>query len=103
MYSLDLTCDDASHRADNSSTIYYTSSGGCNFTVGLTGNETLGDMPGEKSPVLTTKQYTGMYVGYYSGGLADYYLESYCPKTENSTFYAAFAKSKVRMHHGTGH
>jgi hypothetical protein len=37
-----------------------------------------------------------MYVGYHSGGFADYYLSDSCPESANSTFYAAFAKSKLR-------
>jgi hypothetical protein len=34
---------------------------------------------------------------YHNGGFADYSLDSVCDDTHNTTFYAAFAKSKVRM------
>ncbi|KAH7079533.1 hypothetical protein FB567DRAFT_124050 [Paraphoma chrysanthemicola] len=95
MYTLDLECEDASHKADNSTSIVYSSNNGCNFTLGLTGNLTVGDSSA-KSEILAIRQYTGMYVGYHSGGFADYYLSDSCPESGNTTFYAAFAKSKLR-------
>jgi hypothetical protein len=97
MYTLDLYCEDASHKADNSTTSpKYLSSGGCEMEagMGLTGNDTVGDNSGG-SKFLATKQYEAMYIGYHNSGGADYYLSTMCPKTENTTFYAAFAKSKV--------
>jgi hypothetical protein len=95
MYTLDLLCEDASHKADNSTRPNYVSSGGCKLDgIGLTGNDTVGDSP-EGSEIHATKQYDAMYIGYHNAGLADYYLSTMCPKSENTTFYAAFAKSKA--------
>jgi hypothetical protein len=96
MYQLDLTCEDASHKADNSREIFFASSSGCNASVslGLNGNETIADNAFQ-SDVLSVKKYIGKYVGYHNGGFADYYLSTYCPATANNTFLAAFTKSKV--------
>jgi hypothetical protein len=96
MYTLDLECEDASHKADNSSNRpTYTSSGGCKFNeTGLTGNDTIGD--GAKYYQNgAIKKYNAMYIGYHNAGLADYYLSPNCPKSENTTFFAAFSQSKV--------
>jgi hypothetical protein len=96
MYTLDLECEDASHKADNSSSRpTYTSSGGCKFNeTGLTGNDTIGD--GAKYYQNgAIKKYNAMYIGYHNAGLADYYLSTNCPKSENTTFFAAFSQSKV--------
>ncbi|KAF1918845.1 hypothetical protein BDU57DRAFT_511601 [Ampelomyces quisqualis] len=95
MYTLDLECEDVSHKSDNSTSIVYKSKGGCNVDLGLDGNLTMGHKA-SKSEWSSIKQYTGMYIGYHNGGLADYYLSPLCPKSENTTFYAAFAKSKAR-------
>jgi hypothetical protein len=96
MYSLDLDCEDVTHRADNSTTINYISNGGCNITdLGLDGNLTMGKDRGY-TDIGTIKQYTGMYIGYNNAGGADYYLSTMCPKSENGTFYAAFQKNKVK-------
>ena len=62
-YSLDLYCEDVSHKADNSKRIAYTSNSGCNFTTGLTGNLTMGDIPGSEGEAYAVKDYTGMFVG----------------------------------------
>jgi hypothetical protein len=96
MYTLDLECQDVSHKADASDPVY-TSQGGHNFTLGPDGNLTVGDRPYIDAEVYAVKQYTGMYVGFHNGGFADYYLSSAFPKTENTTFFAAIAKSKVGL------
>jgi hypothetical protein len=96
MYSLDLYCEDASHKADISKKVYYVSNSGCNFTLGPTGNLTIGEDIGFGTEALSIKQYVGQYVGYWNrGGFADYSLDRYCPETANHTFFAAFSKSKV--------
>jgi hypothetical protein len=63
-YSLDLSCEDVSHKSDNSTRIFYTS-GGCNFTQGLDGNLTKGSSPGNEGDgdALAIKDYTGFFVG----------------------------------------
>jgi hypothetical protein len=95
MYTLDLECENASHKADNSTRISYLSNGGCNITdLGLDGNLTVGENTSQYKS-LETKQYTGMYIGYHNAGLASYYLSTLCPKSENTTFWAGLAKSKV--------
>jgi hypothetical protein len=95
MYTLDLECEDVSHKAGNSSK-KYTNNHGYTFQAELTGNLTIGDQPTTGSDVLAVKQYNGMYVGYHNGGRADFYLSDTFPESENSTFYASFAKSKAR-------
>jgi hypothetical protein len=94
MYTLDLECENVSHRADGTKHMVYQSKNGCNATLGLTGNLTIGD-GSSSSEVLAIKKYTGQYIGYHNWGEADYYLSSDCPKSENRTFFASFAKSKV--------
>jgi hypothetical protein len=94
MYTLDLECEDASHEAGVSSRVYQSKSGH-NFTLGLTGNLTVGERPYTDSEIYAVKQYTGMYVGFHNGGFADYYLSDSFPLSENTTFYTALAKSKV--------
>jgi hypothetical protein len=98
MYSLDLYCENASHKADGSRKIFYVSNSGCNFTLGPTGNLTVGEDIGYGTEALSIKQYVGQYAGYWNhGGYADYSLDRYCPETVNHTFFAAFSKSKVRQ------
>jgi hypothetical protein len=99
LYQINLTCEDASHKAnktENSQLIAYKSSTGCKAINGLTGNLTRGD-GGPAGALLTVRDYIGRYIGYHNGGYADYYLSPYCPKTANTTFYAAIEKSKVRQ------
>lgn len=95
MYTLDLECEDVSHKADGTQHMVYRSKNGCNATLGLTGNLTIGD-DSDLSEVLAIKKYTGQYIGYHNFNDADYYLSSDCPKSENRTFFASFAESKVR-------
>jgi hypothetical protein len=97
MYQLDLKCEDASRRGqklNSSEILIYKSSNGCNCTTGLDGNVTVGDSA-YQSKLLAVREYTGRYVGYHNGGWADWYLSSDCPKAANTTFFAAFEKSKV--------
>jgi hypothetical protein len=101
MYTLDLSCEDVSRKSDpkfntSSQIMFFNSTTGCNATIGLDGNLTM-SQGAERSSVLAVKEYTGRYVGYHNGGSADYYLSSYCPKTANSTFYAAIQKNKVSL------
>jgi hypothetical protein len=100
MYTLDLYCENVSHKADNSTSFDYVSSGGCNVNVGLTGNTTIADGK-ERNDGSAVKQYNGMYMGYHNPGFADFYLSTLCPKSENTTFFAAFEKTKVvlYLHH----
>jgi hypothetical protein len=97
MYFMDLDCEDVSHKANNSTTISYASSNGCKFDLGLTGNLTSGQTTFPDNEITATKLYSGMYVGYYSGQYSDYYLYGECPKTANTTFYAAFQRNKVSI------
>jgi hypothetical protein len=62
-YSVDLYCEDVSHKTDNSTTIAYTSNSGCNFTTGLTGNLTKGNIPGYEGDAYALKDFVGMFVG----------------------------------------
>ena len=96
MYTLTLYCEEAKRQDDGYGGLDHSATNGCSFNLGLDGNLTIGD---EKhgGPAVAIKQYTAMYVGYHSGDYTDYYLENNgCPDSENTTFYAAFAKSKVR-------
>jgi hypothetical protein len=96
MYTLDLVCENVSHRADGTVSTEYLSKDGCNSTLGLTGNLTFGEEVDRYTPVMAIKGYTGQYIGYHNFGAADYYLSPYCPESENGTFFASFAQSKVR-------
>jgi hypothetical protein len=101
MYTLDLSCEDVSHKSDpnfntSSQIMFYNSTTGCHVSTGLDGNLTM-SQGAERSSVLAVKEYTGRYVGYHNGGSADYYLSPDCPKTANSTFYAAIQKNKVGL------
>src|SRR5690242_14424916 len=94
MYSLDLYCSPSSATQDPFGGVLYTSSGGCNVTLGLTGNVTEGH---GNAPLLRIKQYMGMHIGYWNyNGYADYYLQGHCPPERNATFYAAFTRTKKR-------
>jgi hypothetical protein len=62
-YSLDLYCEDVSRKADNSTRVVYTSNSGCNFTTGLTGNVTKGNIPGYEGEAYANKDYVSMFVG----------------------------------------
>ncbi|CAO2647279.1 Nn.00g082010.m01.CDS01 [Neocucurbitaria sp. VM-36] len=99
MYFLNLYCEDASHKATNSKRRNdYTSNNGCNFTAGLTGNQSVGEDFGLGSDTFGVKQYTGQYVGYWNHqGFADYSLDAYCPDSANRTFFAAFTKNKEKI------
>jgi hypothetical protein len=91
----DIDLSDVLPPSTPENVIYRTN--GCNVTVGLTGNLTLGDNVDKATPLFTVKQYTGMHIGYWNyNGYADYYLQGLCPPERNATFYAAFAKSKKR-------
>jgi hypothetical protein len=100
MYNLDLSCEDVSRISQPTLKlprwIYYNSTSGCSYTRGLNGNETLGE-GSEFGPLNAVKRYMGAYAGFYPGGGESWSLEGYCPETANSTFYAAIAKSKVRL------
>lgn len=101
MYSLDMYCAPSfaiRSPSGKSETVTYRSSGGCNVTMGLTGNITEGSNPNKMySPLLAAKQYMAMHIGYWGyTGAADFYLEGYCPKERNGTFYAAFTRNKAR-------
>jgi hypothetical protein len=98
MYFLDLYCENVSHKADNPDRVDFVSNSGCNFTLGLDGNLTLGENPnpGMEGDTLAIKQFMGMYVGLKDpDGFASYSLDSGCPKNQSSIFYAAFQKNKV--------
>lgn len=101
MYSLDMYCAPSFAIRDPTGkwdTVTYKSIGGCNVTMGLTGNITQGSNPNTiYSPLLAAKQYTAMHIGYWGyTGSADFYLEGYCPTERNGTFYAAFTRNKAR-------
>jgi hypothetical protein len=98
MYTLDLSCEDVSHRANPraniTETIMYNSSTGCKAPNGLDGNLTV-SRGVESMKADAIKRYTARYIGYHFGELADFYLSPYCPETANTTFYAAIARNKV--------
>jgi hypothetical protein len=98
MYQMDLTCENVSRKGNTNreAISFYNSSTGCRTTTGLEGNETMG-YGTDKSEVLNIKEYIGRYVGYHNGGSADWYLSPHCPETANTTFYAAFEKTKVSV------
>jgi hypothetical protein len=100
MYNMNLSCEDVSRISEPTLElprwIYYNSSTGCNYFRGLDGNDTLGEMK-EYGPIQDVKEYMGRYAGFYVGGTDSWSLEPFCPKTANSTFYAAIAKSKVDL------
>ncbi|KAH7396348.1 hypothetical protein BKA66DRAFT_409716 [Pyrenochaeta sp. MPI-SDFR-AT-0127] len=97
MYSLDLFCEDVSHKADGSEHISYVSSNGCNFIGGPDGNQTVGQKSGT-AEILATRKYTGHYTGYHNSmGYADWSLDASCPKSANHTFFAAFTRNKERQ------
>lgn len=98
LYTLDLACENVSHKANGTKNIEFYSKKGCTFPLGLDGNLTVGEQIQPDASVYDIKNYTGQYVGYHNGGFADYYLSSDCPKSENSTFFASLAKSKVSTH-----
>jgi len=98
MYTLDLWCEKAKEEPQGDGRKpMKVASNGCRFDLGPDGNDTIGTgLWGSSSDdVSVVKEYSGMYVGYHNAGFADYYLEGGCPKSENTTFYAAFTKSKV--------
>lgn len=81
LYSVDVVCEPAinyirNSDSDNPSTMYNSSSG-CSYGLPVktgTGND-------------TSKVLEAMYVGYSDqNGMADWYLEGYCPKKANHTF-----------------
>jgi hypothetical protein len=97
MYQMTLTCEDVSRRGkvlNRSEILIYNSSNGCNCTTGLDGNLTAGQFS-DQTRILDVKEYNGRYVGFHNGGMADWYLSPDCPSTANTTFFAAFEKSKV--------
>jgi hypothetical protein len=99
MYSLDLWCERAvlSQNPGPVGGLVANSSNGCAFTMGLTGNITVGENSQSNSPVFDAKEFTAMYAGYSNPrGFADYALVDECPTSSNSTFYAAVARNKVR-------
>jgi hypothetical protein len=99
MYRLDLTCEEASKEVDKFGTISYSSSNGCSTVQGLDGNSTLGySQTHIPSTIYAVREYVGSYIGYHRGAYASKYLIGpLCPETANTTFYAAFGKSKVRL------
>jgi hypothetical protein len=81
LYSVDVVCEPTTNyisnpRSSNPNT-KYNSSSGCSYGLPVktgTGND-------------TSKTLEAMYVGYSDqNGMADWYLEGYCPKTANHTF-----------------
>jgi hypothetical protein len=101
MYSVDLYCEVSSPIRDaeymTPGSVLYKSNGGCNVTTGLSGNVTKGYIKNKNiyAPLLELKDYMAMYIGYYNGYNADYSLDGHCPPERNSTFYAAFSRTKV--------
>lgn len=99
MYSVDLYCEATPALRDprpKVKTVLYKSNGGCNVTLGLTGNVTKGFNSNKLySPLLVAKDYMAMYIGYYNEGNADFSLKGNCPTEQNHTFYAAFSANKL--------
>jgi hypothetical protein len=100
MYTLDLDCTEATlkRKPDMLTYLVATSNTGCTFVEGLNGNVTRDNSTSMGNPIMAIKDYMAMYVGYYTGGVADFYLEeSSCPLTANVSFYAAFERTKVGL------
>ncbi|KAF2025483.1 hypothetical protein EK21DRAFT_103882 [Setomelanomma holmii] len=98
MYSLELYCEPASFSPNGGfDGLIANSSNGCSFTMGLTGNNTIGENSQIDQPTFDAEQFTAMYAGYSNPrGFADYALVGECPTTSNSTFYAAVARNKAK-------
>ncbi|KAH7135259.1 hypothetical protein B0J11DRAFT_575858 [Dendryphion nanum] len=72
----------------------YTSSNGCELYPTFTlGNDTIGTF---KNTTTEIKNFSAAHIGFYSTGLADYYLENQCPPQANHTFVTAFSRNKQR-------
>lgn len=97
MYFLDLSCEQAIETTDEYRGLIRVSKNGCSQDLGPNGNKTVGG-GSQYTEVYRAKQYDAIYVGYHNGGFAHYYLSSKCPKTANTTFYAALTKNKVFSH-----
>lgn len=98
-YFFEIECEDVSHQADEIADVRFVSQSGCNFTLGLDGNQTIGPNPSFLGgDVYSIKKYTGMHVGLHDiTGMADYSLSGICPKNQTSIFYAAFQRNKVSL------
>lgn len=104
MYSVDLDCENGIPISDGSELPgrKFNTTFGCSWAAALDGNLTMGENKGYGT-ARAVKEYTGQYIGYHHGELADYYMGPIAPKSEgpgpgecpNNTFFASFAKSKV--------
>ncbi|KAF1834095.1 hypothetical protein BDW02DRAFT_589154 [Decorospora gaudefroyi] len=112
LYSLDMHCEipivkveETRHWSDWESELTiaqdatYMSSNGCGFSTGLFrffGNETIGPSPHfSNNTVYDVKEFSSMYIGYYSTDGSDYSLQgTTCPKSFDSTFMALHTRNK---------
>lgn len=111
MYSLELQCEEAKNRTHTLPTYdysgratllkgyinstYVSDADGCSSSAPSNGNLTMGATAAGGNAIGSyIKQYTAHYIGYHYGNNADYYLSTK-EKCRNTTFFAAFAKSKV--------
>lgn len=103
LYSLDMQCEFPAIRTKETTQISgldrkpqsvktstYASSNGCEFPTdyyGTLGNDTIGPNDSfQNQSVYDTKEFSSIYIGYYSTSGSEYYLEGLCPKTSNHTF-----------------
>jgi hypothetical protein len=68
----------------------YTSTSGCKLPFSyyrMVGNETIGPNYGiPNQEVFNTKEFTSIFIGYYSTDFADFYLKGHCPESANHTW-----------------
>ncbi|KAF3009624.1 hypothetical protein E8E13_007213 [Curvularia kusanoi] len=113
LYSLDLNCEvpgltiedilvwdtkNNTHSLGQGSK--WVSSNGCEFPgdyYGNVGNETIGPNPaGDNLEAHAVKEFGSIWIGQYATEFADFYLETFCPRTANRTFMAFFTKHKTK-------
>ncbi|KAF2851912.1 hypothetical protein T440DRAFT_47365 [Plenodomus tracheiphilus IPT5] len=112
LYSLDMKCEVPTIKVENTTQItsintgpqtvevtQYTSSNGCGIPTDFSealGNDTIGPNESfDNQSIYDTKEFSSVYMGYYSTDFSDYYLEGYCPETANHTFMALFTRNKA--------
>lgn len=114
LYSLDMNCETPGVKVQDEEqwssgftwspttvqSSQWVSSNGCGYPTSYyspIGNETIGpNSMLDNHSAYDTKEFGSIYIGHYATEWAEYYLESYCPKTANHTFMAWFFKNKKR-------
>lgn len=102
LYSVDMSCEVPTIKIEDTPRVSggtrrqtvqaskYVSKSGCAFPTdyySTLGNDTIGPNESfQNQSIYDTKQFSSVYVGYYSTDASDYYLQGLCPKTANHTF-----------------